>query len=200
VAGKSSRGLRRSQRPKRMRKARGVVYASGPRPLGLARDPVRTTGPGEPPPNFVGGNTSRSEWFIYWALANYFNDPPNPRIPPFFGGAKWGYQIIAIGQASGQLGSANIDFVVYAGTIKLGIRVETSRYHINVNAQQQAFDQMQMVRAGMFYDIVQIFEQDFINDLSGRAAMQVVRETMEYGQSMGRPAPIGSGRGIRIRS
>jgi hypothetical protein len=78
--------------------------------------------------------------------------------------------------------------------------VETSRYHINVNAQQQAFDQMQMVRAGMFYDIVQIFEQDFINDLSGRAAMQVVRETMEYGQSMGRPAPIGSGRGIRIRS
>lgn len=192
--------MRRAQRPKKMRKARGVVYSSGPRELGLAKAAGRQTGPGEPPPNFVGGNTSRSEWFIYWALAKYFNDPPNPRVPPFFGGVKWGYQITAIGEASGALGSANIDFVVYAGTIRVGIRVETSRYHINTSAQQQAFDQLQIVRTGYFYDIYLIFEQDFLGDPSGRAAMQVVREVMEAGQSNARPAPIGSARAVRIRS
>lgn len=197
---KSTRSLKRAQRPRKMRKVRGVVHSTGPRELQLAQAPRQVTGPGEPPPNFVGGNTSRSEWFIYWALAEYFNDPPNPRVPPFFGGRLWGYQITAIDSTTGKIGSANVDFVVYAGIDRFAIRVETSRYHINTNAMQQAFDQIQTIRVARYYKVYMIYEQDFINDPSGQAAMQVVKEILTYGQSNARPAPIASARAVRIRS
>ena len=36
-------------------------------------------GPGDPPPGFVVGQTSATEWVIYWAMSKVFGQPDDPR-------------------------------------------------------------------------------------------------------------------------
>src|SRR6187455_711622 len=44
------------------------IRTYGPKELGLQAAPQLVGGPGDPPPGFVGGTTSISEWYLYWAF------------------------------------------------------------------------------------------------------------------------------------
>jgi hypothetical protein len=194
--------LTKSPRPKRLRPL-PVEHAQGPRPLGLANDPAQVAGPGQPPPGFVGAATSKSEWVFYWAIAKALNDPPDPRRPPFRGGRDWDYQKAALNQGGlRSLGSAIIDFVVYLPRARLGIRLQSSRFHVNASARQHAFDERQFANLSRLYTVVDVYEQDFIPalrlDPTGQAAIQVAKDAIELGRSP-RIDVLKSGRAVKVR-
>lgn len=177
------------KRPPRLR--RPSRLPTGPRLYRLSTDPTRIVGPGEAPTGFVGATTSKSEWIIYWALAKVLGDPPDPRRPPYFGGRDWGYQIAALGAFTRQLGSAVIDFVVFRPEEQIGIRIQTSRFHDAAGPTQQGYDALQVVALGRRYRVIDIFEQDFIDDPTGQAAVVVVKEALGLTQ---RAPTISTGR------
>lgn len=185
---------RSEQRPAKLPALRNlpVIHGLGPEVLGL-RHPVARIGdgPGDPPPGFVGATTSKSEWLIYWAMARIFNDPPDPRRPPFFGGRDWGYQL-ATGEYVRQRGSSVIDFVFYANTMRIAIRIQTQRFHDAAGALKQGYDRIQVaVLESQGWRVQDLYEDDFIRDESGQAAVIVTKEALGLIQ---RPSTVTTGR------
>ena len=148
---------------------------TGPRDIARIMRVDRVQGPGEPPPGFLYARNSVSEWVIYWALAVIFNNPTDPRVGPFLGGwPEWTYQS---GQGQGA-GSAVVDFVVYRpgfGGRNVGLRIQTERFHIFSSAMKQFTDLMQRENLERSMDIVDIYEQDYLNDPSGAAAIKLCK-------------------------
>ncbi len=182
--------LKGEQRPPRLPKL-PVVFATGPNVLGLRRRPGSVNGPGDPPYGFVGATTSLDEWFIYFACAKVFNDPEDPRKPPFFGGADWGYQI-GTGAFTRERGSAVIDFLFYFNNERVALRIQTPYFHDRIDAAQQGYDLLQIIylqKEG--FRVQDVYSQDFVGDKSGQAAIIVVKEAIGRIQ---RPSTITSTR------
>lgn len=136
-------------------------------------------GPGEPPPGFLTGQNSLTEWYAYFALAKVFNDPPDPRIPPYFGGKDWGYQIARLGGFVRSLGSAVVDFVVYQDATVLGIRIQTERFHIFADSRRHAYDAIQ--RADLEANgltVIDIYDDELLGDPSGQKAVVAMKRAV----------------------
>ena len=154
----------------------------------------QTGGPGEPPPGFVSGTTSAEEWAgLYWPLAVIFNDPEDPREPPFYGSRlrTWEFQSPQMGGRS-RSGGAVIDAVVYTETGTIGMRLVTEYFHMGKGSKIQANDALQRVnlmRSG-YMNIVDIFSGDVVGDASGETAIKVIKDALALIQ---RPDPLLSG-------
>ena len=135
------------------------------------QQPQYTGGPGAPPQGFVVGQTSASEWNVYWALAKVLKEPMDPRQPPFVGGPPyWAYQVPYLGAYTRAPGSAVVDFVVYQGSGVNGavaMRLQTLRYHYLTDAAKQAFDLIQLTGLLKVSLVVDLVETDFLGDATG---------------------------------
>lgn len=138
-------------------------------------------GPGLPPPGFLGPFNSITEWFIYWALAKIFGEPQEYRKPPFEGGwPDWTYQK-AFNGGRDMPGGSVIDFVVYnPGPARnaVALRIVTEYWHIFTTAEKQTSDTEQRFFLEDNFILMDIYDQDFINDSTGQAAIQVVKSAI----------------------
>ncbi|RTL29502.1 MAG: hypothetical protein EKK55_03390 [Rhodocyclaceae bacterium] len=169
------------------------LYTLGPGGIGHASKKI--VGPGEPPDGFVSATTSSTEWIWYWASAKVYDDPPDPRIPPYWGGAQWGYQIANTGGRAAIFGSV-IDFVYYMPSATVGIRIQTKRYHEETTPQQKAYDLAQRNALSRYVTIVDVYEQDFIADRTGEAACRRVVDALGGKRRMS-PGKFGFSRRVR---
>jgi hypothetical protein len=156
------------------REPRGIA-PSGSRVLGLHRTiQVIGAGPGEAPAGFVGGTTSLSEWYIYWALMQV-------RGPEGDEG-RWAYQESFLGGRH-IVGGAVVDFILYEDDYYIGLRIQTYYFHLASpeGSVKQSADLEQKVRLqdGTDILIVDIYEQNFIHDNTGRAAIEQVIKAMQ---------------------
>lgn len=151
------------------------LIGQGPRELGLYRKPIRRVGPMEPPPGFVTPTTSAEEWVAYWAMSRIFEDPApdKVRMPPFYGGLDWGYQL-----GDRELGSAVVDFVAYLPGEIIGIRLVTEFFHVAAGVQKQATDETQMLSLSRWMTVRELYAQDIIEDASGESAIRAIVELL----------------------
>jgi hypothetical protein len=174
---------------------RPALRLTGPRHLGLQADPEEKGGPGEPPEGFVTAHTSRTEWWVYWGLAKVLKDPRDPRQPPYVGGTQWVYQKAVDGGRV--VGGQVVDFIYLGPKGKtIGIRVQTERYHIMTDAATQMADFFLKSSQRAVTQIVDIFDQHFLADPSGKAVCVVVANALKGIQTY---SPIFSGTSQRIR-
>lgn len=153
----------------------------GPSVLGLGTKPVYVGGPGEPPAGFVGGTTSATEWYFYWACEKILGPE----------GIRWDFQSSQMGGRH-QAGGAVVDFVIMQNRgLRVGVRIQTYRFHQNVDSFKQAYDIAQF-RAlyGPDFIIIDVFEDQYINDQTGQAAIVAVLEVINNKQ---RPNPLANG-------
>jgi hypothetical protein len=128
----------------------------------------------------VRGTTSITEGMVYWALEKLLGPE----------GDSWVYQESRMGGRH-LLGGAVIDFIVYVGNLSIGIRVQTYRFHMNADPRQKAHDQSQLwALSDPRTIIIDIFEQDFIDDMTGQAVIRVVHEAITGQQRIN---PLASG-------
>jgi len=169
--------VRLSSPPDLPRLARPPQAPTGPRFV-----PAHETligGPGDPPPGFLTGQNSLDEWWWYWASAKVFDDPKDPRQPPFFGGEQWGYQIARMGGFVRALGSAVVDFVYYQDATVLGVRIQTERFHQFTDASKQGYDVLQRAMLeGDFMRVVDVYDEEFLGDPSGQRAVLAVKRVL----------------------
>ena len=180
-------------RPPRLRRIPRELR--GPKELRLWVEPERVVGPGEPPPGFVIGTTSASEWPPYWALAKIFNDPIDPRKPPFHGGQNWGYQIGLEGGRS-QRGGSVADYIVWLASETVVIRLATERFHIATSASKKLWDRTQAMSLERFARVEDLFEQDIIADRTGEATIRRLVELLGGRQRIN-PGSAGTFRRVR---
>lgn len=173
----------------------------------LAHAPIRPSGPavlnvaeffvggyGEPPAGFVVGQTSVTEWIYYWALAKVFNDPKDPRIPPYFGGENWSYQVAKGGKWVRALGSAVVDFVVYQGDTALAIRLQTEHFHVFTDSRKHASDLLQRVNLSDEFIVIDVYDEELLGDPSGQKAVLAVKRHLGR---LERVNPVLSGKAMR---
>ena len=173
----------------------------GPKGLRLTVQPERRSiGPGEPPPGFVIATTSASEWIAYWASAQVFNDPLDPRKPPYFGGRDWGYQKSLDGGRK-QQGGAVIDYIYWLPGETVGVRLQTSRFHDAAGPVKEAMDRAQLVSLSWQWGITikDLDEQDIIADRTGEAAVRRLVELLG-GRERINPGVAGTYRQVRAQS
>ena len=179
-----------------------VIYRPTVRPLGprlyrLSKRPdIVGGGPGEPPPGFVTGTTSRSEWRYYWALAKIFVDPLDPRRPPFTGGKEWQYQAAVDGRFTRDVGSSVIDFLIYQGVRKLGLRLQTERWHVMAGPQKFWKDFFLKTHSNEVDLIIDVFDQYSLSDPTGEATIKQLKFALKGNQE---PDPVRLGNALRVR-
>lgn len=151
------------------------IVGLGPRELGLYKKPERRIGPGKPPPGFVTPTTSAEEWVAYWAFSRVFEDPApdKVRVPPFFGGLEWGYQI-----GDRELGGGVFDFVAYLPGEIIAVRLVTEFFHAAAGVQKEASDLTQALNFSRFMTIKDLYSQDIIEDASGESAVRAIVELL----------------------
>lgn len=165
------------------------VLPQGPRMFNWTRkEVIHIGGPGVPPPGFVGGQNSASEWFVYWALFRILTPELDPRQsgPPFYGTEQFSYQKAELGSHSRALGSAVADFVVHLGAELIILRLQSAFFHLLAPASKQALDSIQLVNlmgmnAGMTtINVVDLYEQSFFGPGTedGQAVIVVVKEAL----------------------
>jgi len=168
---------------------RGFTY-QGFEELGLRSGPDQVgEGPGEPPYGFVGGTTSRSEWFLFWAFQKILGPPgQGPRE------YTWEYQQSFQGGRHIPGGSV-VDFVVYTPLYTVLCRLVSYYYHHAAGSEKQASDFEQRVRLGESSDnslvVIDVYEEDFIHDETGEAAIEVAKLAIA-GVEMPNPIATGS--------
>ena len=181
------------QRPPTLRKK--ASKPTGPR---FVPSLEQVHGYGDPPPGFLDGQNSVTEWMLYWALARIFNNPrgDDVRSAPFYGGwPDWGYQTSELGGHVRALGSAVVDFVVYQGATVIGIRLQTERYHLFANSQRYAYDliqRSQLERNGM--TVVDVYDTALLGDPSGQKAIIAAKRAIGRIEDLN---PITSGTALR---
>lgn len=184
------------KKPGTLPKLRGnVVRPTGPKVLNVAE--VYVGGYGMPPVDFVIGSTSVTEWVAYWALSKIFNDPKDPRIPPFFGGQDWSYQVPKGGKWTRAIGSAVVDFVVYQGSRAIAIRIQTEFWHIFTTSRKQASDALQRVNLSDDMTVVDVYDTALLGDPSGAKAVVAMKRAIGMLGAMEDINPITSGTGLR---
>lgn len=167
----------------------------GPRFLRLGSKPLQTgVGPGEPPEGFVGVWTSRTEWYVYWALCRLTEPNKNPRLPPFTGGSRFAYQKSEKGGR--KPGGSVTDFVVTTPTGYIGIRVETERWHIWTTAEEIMKDAYIREHIASTEKTIRVYDQHFIGDPSGQQVISVMSLALKYVEL---PSPIKMGTAQRVR-
>ena len=126
------------------------------------------------------GTTSDSEGILYWALEKLLGPE----------GVNWVYQESRLGGRH-LLGGAVVDFIIYLANLSVGVRVQTYRFHFNVDPAKQAGDVAQMLAlSDPSTVILDVYEQQYINDSTGQAAIQLMLEVMNQ---QWRPNPLGTG-------
>lgn len=135
-------------------------------------------GPGDPPPGFVIGQTSATEWVIYWAMSKVFGQPQDPRQAPFFGAPNiWGFQI-----GGREQGQSVIDFVVYpqprSRNLRYAFRIMTEYFHNYADAETQAYDLMQLWRLSEYNVVVDLYDYEFMSDLTGQAPIVLIKRAL----------------------
>lgn len=152
----------------------------------------------EPPPGFVRGTTSASEWMFYHALAKVMGFPEDPRQPPFIGmPGIWSYQK-AFDEGRRQAGGAIIDFIVYAGDRSfqdVAFRIQTEYFHIYADQEVQTHDQLQKERLSAFMRVVDVYDNDFVWDQTNAACIVLIKEALAGQQFVD---PIAAGTAERI--
>lgn len=155
------------------RAPRGTI-PTGSRELGLGQIVQNIGGgPGLAPAGFIGGATSQSEWYFYWALTQL-------RGPEGLEG-RWDYQS---GQQGGRrvVGGSILDFTCYENEYIIGIRIQTFYFHLAApgGAYKVADDLQQKIHLqdGTDLYIVDVYEQDYIHDESGDAVMREARRAL----------------------
>jgi hypothetical protein len=172
-----------------------ITKPQGRRFLKLGSKPLQTgIGPGEPPEGFVGVWTSKTEWYVYWALCRLTEPNKNPRLPPFAGGSRFTYQKAEKGGR--KPGGSVTDFVVLAPIGYIGIRVETERWHIWTTSDQIMKDAYIREHIASTEKTIRVYDQHFIGDPSGDSVMRVMAMALK-GVEM--PSPIKMGTAQRVR-
>lgn len=148
-----------------------AVVPTGPSVLQLNKKPAYVGGPGNAPEDFIGGATSLSEWYIYWALLKILGPE----------GDQWAYQESFLGGRY-MPGGAVVDFVVYQGEILIGLRIQTYYYHTgspggSVKHSSDLEQKVSLEENGMY--VIDIYEQNYIHDETGQAAIQQVLMALE---------------------
>jgi hypothetical protein len=190
-------------RPPKSRK-RPTIFPTGPRIYDLSTRPQRIAGPQEPPPNspFLGAHGSKDEWDFYWALATIKKDPKNPRQPPFTGGETWLYQKAEspteIGLGRGRVTGGSVsDFVILGPTGRnLVIRIQTERFHIFTDANQQMKDLFIRDHLRGVEKVVDVYSSDWLGDPSGEAVCRIAALALKGIQL---PSPIRDRTALRVR-
>ncbi len=143
----------------------------GFRELGLGFAPQRDgEGPGDPPAGFVGGTTSKTEWYVYWAYLILLGPE----------GVSWTYQESFAGGRHIP-GGAVADFVLYMPAQNIIVRVQTWRFHFASGGEKIQTDIEQKVSLHSVWGeeiVVDIYEQHFIHDETGRAVLEVCKDAM----------------------
>ena len=94
-------------------------------------------------------------------------------MPPW-----WTYQTY-VDNASGR--AFNADFVINPTSRfarKIVIRIQTEQYHNFATPKVYAFDRAQRAGVGRFNDVIDISDDQFLWDTSGRAIMWLMRRAM----------------------
>lgn len=176
-----------------------TVLPEGPRLYKEARDKGYRGPVSAPPAGFVGATTSVTEWMIYWAIAKVLGEPADPRQPPFIGYPPlWYYQSEQFGGRR-MAGGAVVDFVVSGGRggrgRDIGFRLQTERFHLYASAEVHFKDQAQLWQLSASMQVIDIYDQDFLNDPSGQAAIVAVKDALA-GRT--EPNPISDGTTQRV--
>lgn len=165
----------RSQTTRPPRLKRLPITRTGARGLAQGRKPIIATGPGLPPPGFVGAHTSGSEWPWYWGSMKILDPLRDPRKGPFFGGRNWKYQAVEYGAA---IRIAAVDFIYYLPGQMIGVRIQTDRYHLAAGVQKQGYDDVQRQHLSRLITVKDVFERDYIADRSGEAVCRLIIDTL----------------------
>lgn len=180
-----------------------------PRPQVLKTPPIRPRGPaflpdketfisgyGEPPPGFVRGQTSVTEWIAYWALYKIFDPRADPRQPPFFGlYPHFEYQSPEGGGYIRSLGSSVVDFLIHLGGEHIAMRLQTEFYHVYTSSMKQGTDTIQRVQletAGL--KVVDVYDTELLGDPTGAKAIVNLKRALNLIELVN---PITSGTAIR---
>jgi len=159
------------------------LFVYGIRELGLNLLPQRDGGgPGEPPVGFVGGTTSATEWYVFWAFEKLLGPE----------GVNWTYQESFQGGRHVP-GGAVIDFVLYMPMQTILVRVQTWRFHFGDGPDKiQADTEQKIANTSIWGEeiVVDIYEQYFIDDDTGKAVLEVCSDAM---QGVEWPNPIATG-------
>lgn len=151
--------------------------STGKRAYRYGKEPIVTSGPGNPPAGFIVPTVSKTEWMVYWALAKIFKNPENPWQGPWIGGVPdWTYQQPFMRGRAQPLG-AIVDFVIWRTPTgrPVGIRVQTERWHIFTSNEKQVSDAFQRARLQEEIDVVDVFDYTFTSDLTGQTVIQVMK-------------------------
>lgn len=171
---KAPDGAVRFARP--LKAPRATQRPTGPKMFRPGAKPILLVDWATPPPGFLNGNNSISEYMIYKALSLLLGPESE---------GNWLYQgKVGMG---GLPGGSKPDFVVFQQP-PLAIRIQTQRYHEMIRAARQNYDdeqRIQLMRSG--YNVVDIHETDYINDLTGKAALALTSDALQGKQ---RPNPV----------
>jgi hypothetical protein len=166
---------------------RPTVFSTGPRLYRLSEEPVRIGPPGDPPPGFVTPKTAATEWPPYWGLAQItgYPKPEYVRNFPFNGGPPvWEYQGFADAGAEKQ---TNVDFIVWGmgGATPVAIRILTEFFHNFAGIDTQVYDITQRDRLQNGFEVVDIFDYEFMRDSTGAAIIVLLKRAMGLIQGSG---------------
>lgn len=168
------RSIRQVQRPPTLRVF--TELGLGSRTYKYNKQPLVTSGFGDPPPGFIIVSTSLSEWMVYWALSKIYGLPVDPRQGPFIGAPGiWGYQVPAMGGRA--VGGAVVDFTVQdtRSGIPIGIRIQTELWHLFTANRKQASDLLQRQRLMEDMTIVDVYDYQYTGDKTGQQVIQVMK-------------------------
>jgi hypothetical protein len=88
-------------------------------------------------------------------------------------------------------GGAVVDFVIFTPRYNIGIRIQSFFFHLAAGAEKQSSDFSQRVNLEAYgLQVVDVYEQDFIHDLTGNAARRLIRMALA-GQEMPNPRAYG---------
>lgn len=157
----------------------------------------------DPPPGFVQGTTSVTEWMVYFGMAKVTGVPTNYREPPFIGmPGVWQYQK-AWDEGRRMAGGSVIDFMLHAGAWSsqdVAFRIQTERFHLYADMEQQTHDALQFQRLASHMRVIDLYDNDFIFDPTGQAIVLLIKDSLAGSVY---PNPINSGttmRASRIRA
>jgi hypothetical protein len=185
-------GLGRKGRPGKVGK--DPIRRYGPRALRRFADPKLTPDFCQPWPGFVTATTSLTEQMAYAAIAIFMDDPQEWWKPPYNGGIYWRYQQNIQGGRL-MLGGQVIDYEVQYKGLIIGLRLQSSRWHVMAEHAKQVMDLFAKTNTPGLV-IRDIFEQDFVGDCTGRAAVAVISRTLTTAENAS-PLMFGTGRQVR---
>lgn len=170
-----------------------AVRPTGPRRLRIIEQFIG--GYGDPPPNFVGGQNSVTEWIVYWALFKIFDPRADPRKPPFFGLKPYfDYQTAELGGYVRAIGSAVVDFLVHMGRTHVALRIQTEFFHIFTDERKHAYDLIQRANLARNLTVIDVYDNDLLGDPSGQKAIISLKRALNLIEDIN---PVINGNAIR---